>query len=97
MKNQYKEIENQLRKSLEFWSDVMTESNDNGWGIELDFSNEDVFNAVNIMNTICCNVAIKNGSVATEKDADKVGENLKHLLNVCFGIDFEKFSENEKN
>ena len=63
MKNEYKEIENQLRKSLELWSDVMTESNQHGWGVELDFTDIDVFNVVNIMNSICCNIAIKNGYI----------------------------------
>lgn len=33
MKNEYKEIESRLRKSLELWSDVMTESNQHGWGL----------------------------------------------------------------
>lgn len=36
MKNEYKEIESRLRKSLELWSDVMTESNQ--LRIKLDFT-----------------------------------------------------------
>lgn len=93
MKNEYKEIENQLRKSLELWSDVMTESNQHGWGVELDFTDIDVFNAVNIMNSVCCNIAIKNGYITNEKEAYEVGINVKHLLNESFGIDLNELKE----
>ena len=93
MKNEFKEIEHQLRKSLEMWSDVMTESNKHGWGIELSFTDEDIFNIVNIMNSICANVAIKNGTIKTDKDAERVGKNIRHLLNDCFGIDLIEISK----
>lgn len=93
MKNEYKEIEDHLRKSLELWSDVMTESNRYGWGVELDFTDTDAFNVVNIMNSICCNIAIKNGYITNEKEAYKVGINVKHLLNESFGIDLNELKE----
>lgn len=93
MKNEYKEIEDQLRKSLKLWSDVMTESNQYGWGVELDFTDIDVFNVVNIMNSICCNIAIKNGYITNEKDAYKVGITVKYLLNKSFGIDLNELKE----
>ncbi len=94
MRNEYKEVESQLRKSLEMWSEVMTESNDHGWGAFLDFTEEDVFNAVNIMSSICCNVGIKNNKIQTEKDADKVGKKIHRLLSECFGIDLKKLENN---
>lgn len=97
MQNEFKEIEYQLRKSLEMWSDVLTESNEHGWGVELNFTNEDVFNIVNMMNTICANVAIKNGTIKTDKDAERIGKNIRHLLNDCFGIDLSKISKPTTN
>lgn len=45
------------------------------------------------MNSICCNIAIKNGYITNEKEAYKVGINVKHLLNESFGIDLNELKE----
>ena len=95
MENEYKEIEHQLRKTLEVWSDVMNESNHYGWGIYLDFSVSDAFNAVNIMSSVCANIGIKNGNIKKEKDAEQIGKNIKHFIEDNFGIDFNKLEKNE--
>lgn len=85
MKNEAKEIEHQLRQTLETWSDVLNELNDENC-VLLDFSNEDVLNALNIINFICGSIGIKNGTIRDAKDAERINKNVKHLMDDCFGI-----------
>jgi len=90
MLNEYKQIEQQLRESLDMWSDVMTASNETGWGANMDFTAEDAFNALNILNSICSNIAIKSGVIKTEKDVKRISSTIKHMMEDCFGLAFSE-------
>ena len=93
MLNEYKQVEQQLRESLDLWSDVMTASNEAGWGANMDFTAEDAFNALNIMNSICANIAIKSGVIKTEKDVKRISSTIKHMMEDCFGLVFPENKE----
>ena len=88
MLNEYKQIEQQLRESLDMWGEVMAESNEAGWGANMDFTVEDAFNALNIMNSICANIAIKSGVIKTEKDVKRISSTMLHMMEDCFGLVF---------
>lgn len=87
MEDHFKEIEEQCRKSLEMWSDMFTQSNNMGWGAHLNFTKDDIMNALNIMVSICTNTAIKNGKIKTADDAATIGDHIRSLMLEDFGID----------
>lgn len=90
MENKFKEIEEQCRQSLELWSDVLTHSNESGWGVNLDFTQKDIHNAVDIMISVCTNFAIKNGAIKSSDDAERIGNRFKEFMMENFKIDTTK-------
>ena len=85
-----KEIEQHCRESLAMWSEVLSSANEQGWGAYLDFTHQDIMNAVTVMTSMCTNYALKSGKISTVEDASAIGEALHSFMLNYFGIDTSK-------
>lgn len=89
-KEKIHDIEMEITYGLGFYRGVMMESSVLGWGIHLNFTKEDAFNAIYIMNSILSNIAIKSGFISSQETAETIGIELKKNILKMFGIDTEK-------
>ena len=61
-----------------------------GWGIHLNFTKEDAFNAIYIMNSILSNIAIKSGFISKPEEAEAIGKDIRSKILEMYGIDTTK-------
>ena len=58
-KKQIKEINQHISDALQQWADIMLLADADNWAYHLEYSDEDVFNAVYIVNHVLMNRGIK--------------------------------------
>lgn len=84
---QIKEINKHISDALEDWANIMIASDADEWSCFLDYSDEDVLNALYIFNHVAASVAIKNGYFQDEEDAvDKMNLFRKYIYKT-YGFD----------
>ena len=79
-KEQIKEINQHISDALQQWADIMLLADADNWAYHLEYSDEDVFNAVYIVNHVLMNRGIKGGYICNEEDALTKGEKFKKAI-----------------
>ena len=79
-------INQAISEDLGRWFDIMITADADGWAYLLEYSDEDMLNALFIFNHIWQNRAIKNGVLNTE-NATEMMEKFKGMIMDVFGID----------
>lgn len=87
MKEDIKEINQHISDALEQWSDIMLHADADNWAYYLDYSDKDLFNALYIFNHVAQNIAIKNGFIADEQDAQSKIRDFRKQIKESFGFD----------
>lgn len=88
-----KEITKHISDSLKQWSDIMLLADSDERDCRLEYSDEDVLNALYIFNHVAQNIAVKNGWYKDEKDIfDKV-TGFREQLKISYGIDSEELAK----
>lgn len=86
IKEKIKEINTHLSNELEQWATVLTMADADEWAFFLNFSDEDVFNALLIFNCIAQNRGIKSGHL-NEVNAQQKGSAFRDAIKDFCGID----------
>ncbi len=81
-----KEINKEISGALRFWQDTLLLSDADGWSYYLDYSDEDLLNALYIFNHVAQNIAIKNGYF-TEENAEAKIAKFREGIKEGFGFD----------
>lgn len=79
-------LQTEISKSLSMWQDILLHADADEWAYELNYTEEDLFNALYIFNHIGQNIAIKRGYV-DEDNAEEVGRRFKQLVLENLGFD----------
>lgn len=79
-------IQTELPQSLSMWQDILLHSDADEWAYELNYTDEDLLNALYIFSHIATNKAIKSGFL-NEKNALAVGAQFKRECLKAFGFD----------
>ncbi len=85
-KEQIKEINQYISDALEQWSAIMVKADADEWAYELEYSDRDLLNALQIFNHVASNIAIKSGHLNEENVFHKVVR-FTQALKYCFGFD----------
>jgi hypothetical protein len=81
-----KEINTHLSNGLKHWAEVLIMADADEWAFFLNFSDEDVFHALLIFNSIAQNRGIKSGHL-NEVNAQQKGSAFKDAIKDFCGID----------
>ena len=81
-----KKINQAISEALGRWSNIMITADADEWAYSLEYSDEDMLNALFIFNHVWQNRAIKNGVLNTENATEKM-EKFKGMIMDVFGID----------
>ena len=81
-----KEINQHISDALEQWSDIMLKADADGWAYELNYTDEDLLNALYIFNHVAENIAIKNGFIDEKNVIEKMSV-FKNCIKDAFGFD----------
>ena len=79
-------INQAISEALGRWFDIMITADADEWAYLLEYSDEDMLNALFIFNHVWQNRAIKNGVLNTE-NATEMMEKFKGMIMDVFGID----------
>lgn len=79
-------INHAISEALGRWSNIMITADADQWAYSLEYSDEDMLNALFIFNHVWQNRAIKNGVLNTENATEKI-EKFKGMVMDVFGID----------
>ena len=88
-----KEINQHISDALQQWADILLLSDADNWAYHLEYSDEDVFNAVYIVNHVLMNRGIKGGYICNGEDALTKGEKFKKAIMEYAGIDTIELSK----
>jgi hypothetical protein len=80
------EINQHISDALRQWADVVVTADADGWAYLLNYTDEDVINALWLINCILQNVAIKSGHINFDNAIDKGKAFRKAIKDFC-GID----------
>lgn len=83
---QIKEINQHISDALGQWQDVMLMADVDEWAYLLNYSDEDLLNAMYIFNHIAQNRGIKSGFFTCNNIEQKMNI-YKEALKECFGVD----------
>lgn len=83
---QIKEINQHISDALDQWQGIMLEADAAGWAYYLNYTDDDLLNALYIFNHVAENIAIKNG-VFDDKNATKKMTAFRQAIKECFGFD----------
>jgi beta-lactamase class D len=84
---QIKKINKEISGALKFWQDMLLISDADQWSYLLDYSDEDLLNALYIFNHVAQNIAIKNGQFKNEEDIVKKMTRWRTAIQDVFGFD----------
>lgn len=79
-------INHAISEALGRWSNIVITADADEWAYSLEYSDEDMLNALFIFNHVWQNRAIKNGVLNTENATEKM-EKFKGMVMDVFGID----------
>jgi hypothetical protein len=68
------------------WQDILLHADADEWAYEINYTEEDLLNALYIFNHIGLNIAIKRGYV-NKSNAEEVGRRFKQLVLENLGFD----------
>lgn len=91
-----KEINQHISDALEQWSDIMLKADADLWAYELNYTDEDLLNALYIFNHVAQNVAIKSGFL-NEKNVSQKMDKFRKLIVECFGFDTVELTKKVAN
>lgn len=80
-----KKINKEISGALKFWQDVLNLADADEWAYYLNYSDEDLFNALYIFNHVATNIAIKNGTLDDANAEDNMALFVK-AIEKCFGF-----------
>ena len=89
-----REVNTHIGDALRQWSNIMLLADADNWAYKLEYSDEDVFNAVYIVNHVLMNRAIKSGHISNEEVALMLGREFKDSIRKYSGIDTIELSKN---
>lgn len=84
--NKIKEINTHISNALKQWSDIMLHADADDWSYYLNYSAEDLLNALSIFVHVASNIAIKNG-ILTEKNVESKMCKFSDCIQQVFGFD----------
>lgn len=91
-KNIIKEINIQIKESLEEWSEALSDADCDGWAVDLLFDEKDLLNALKMFTSIWANSAIRRGVITEDNCVEKLRK-LKTTVGEIFGADIEKLNK----
>lgn len=91
-KEAIKEINQHIKDSLNEWSDILVDADYKGWGVDLEFDEEDLLNILQMFNSIWANSAIKRG-VFTEDNIYQKIELFKRAIEDVFDVKTVELTE----
>lgn len=80
------EVNEHISAALEMWQDVMLQADAGEWAYYLNYTDEDLLNALYIFNHVAQNIAIKNGYLADASVVEKMASFRKGIKE-GFGFD----------
>ena len=80
------EINQHISDALKQWADIVVTADADGWAYLLNYTDEDIVNALWIINCILHNVAIKSGHINFDNAIDK-GRAFREAIKDFCGID----------
>lgn len=83
---QVKKINKEISGALKFWQEMLLLADADLWAYMLDYSEEDLLNALYIFNHVAQNIAIKNGYFTEENIAEKMAK-YREGIKEGFGFD----------
>lgn len=83
---QIKKINKEISGALKFWQDMLLISDADHWSYHLDYSEEDLLNALYIFNHVAQNIAIKKGYFTEENIEEKMAR-FREGIKDGFGFD----------
>lgn len=86
-KEDIKEINKHISDALKQWSDIMLLADSDEWSYRLEYIDEDMLNALYILNHVAQNIAIKSGWYKDEEDIFSKITDLRIQIKESYGID----------
>ena len=80
------EINQHISEALKQWSTIMIKADADQWSYHLDYSDEDLFNALLIFNHVWQNRAIKEQHFDSEEEAGKKIKDFSLAIEKCYGV-----------
>lgn len=80
-----KEVNEHISAALEMWQDVMLSADADQWAYYLNYSDEDLLNALYIFNHVAQNIAIKKGYL-NGQNAERNMRRFCDCVENCFGF-----------
>ena len=81
-----RKINKEISGALNFWQDMLLIADADMWAYMLDYSDEDLLNALYIFNHVAQNIAIKNGHFTEENVEEKMAK-FREGIKEGFGFD----------
>lgn len=81
-----KKINKEISGALKFWQEMLLLADADLWAYMLDYSEEDLLNALYIFNHVAQNIAIKNGYL-TEGNVEEKMAKYRQGIKEGFGFD----------
>lgn len=81
-----KKINKEISGALKFWQDMLLIADADLWAYMLDYTEEDLLNALYIFNHVAQNIAIKNGYL-TEGNVEEKMAKYRQGIKEGFGFD----------
>jgi hypothetical protein len=85
MNDLIKEVNKEISEGLAHWQEVLNLADADEWAYYLEYSDEDLFNALYIFNHVAQNIAIKKGFINDANAEDNMGKYVK-AIEKCFGF-----------
>lgn len=92
-KSSIKKINKEIKDALKFWQEMLLISDADMWAYMLDYSEEDLLNALYIFNHVAQNIAIKNGYFTEENVEEKMAK-YREGIKEGFGFDTIELTNN---
>lgn len=85
MNDLIKEVNKEISEGLAHWQEVLNLADADEWAYYLEYSDEDLFNALYIFNHVAQNIAIKKGFLNDANAEDNMRAYV-HAIQRCFGF-----------
>ena len=85
MNDLIKEINKEISEGLSHWQEVLNLADADEWAYYLEYSDEDLFNALYIFNHVAQNIAIKKGFLNDANAEDNMRAYVQ-AIERCFGF-----------
>lgn len=93
--NQIKEINKHISDAIEQWQDIMLTADADQWAYHLEYTKQDLKNALYIFNHVAQNMGIKNKTLDL-LNIEAVGSQLREVVKTLTGYDTTQMFETDK-